>query len=342
MRFTVPTIVVMMAAVLLTGCSLFPQGPDQAERDRWSRVIETAIEALPGVADASHTFQYHPYGPNSYYTSRLEVQLEDGVTPAETASVVRVMGAQQLPPHYRGDSTMVKIHRKTDSFSGTGSSWRNVDVEANAAYTWTRVSAADTGAQIHWSTSSFTATADTDGPTEFISVRAGSEAEPHRATAAMRRIIQDFPELASNYWTVSPVHGESMSEHYSKLAPSSTHTDRRPRFPSTGELELWEWFLTDQPTPFLAEVSVFDPPDTAGRTLGVTVFPPSGQKFSAAQATQLADRHLRYLSRPGAVVDYTIVTRDGPGVAVLVGGCPASEREVAPESEPFARQYERC
>ncbi|KQY37448.1 hypothetical protein ASD42_02325 [Nocardia sp. Root136] len=32
MRFTVPTIVSMMAAVLLTGCSLFPQGPDQAER----------------------------------------------------------------------------------------------------------------------------------------------------------------------------------------------------------------------------------------------------------------------------------------------------------------------
>ncbi|MGF0318846.1 hypothetical protein [Nocardia fluminea] len=42
MRCTVPTIVY--------------GGSDQAERDRWSRVIETAIEALPGVDDASHTF----------------------------------------------------------------------------------------------------------------------------------------------------------------------------------------------------------------------------------------------------------------------------------------------
>ncbi|MFF5032902.1 hypothetical protein [Nocardia salmonicida] len=232
MRFTVPTIVSTMAAVLLTGCSLFPQGPDQAERDRWSRVIETAIEALPGVADASHTFQYHPYGPNSYYTSRLDVRLEDGATPAETASVVRAMGAQQLPPHYRGDSTMFKIHRMTDSFSGDWRLGRGIDVEANAAYTWTRVSAADTGAEIHWATHGVTATGD------------------------------------------------------------------------------------------------------AG--------PPGGEKLSTAQATQLADRHLRYLARPGAVVDYTIVTRDGPRLAVLVGGCPASEREVAPESEPFARQYERC
>ncbi|MEU4317905.1 hypothetical protein AB0F85_05835 [Nocardia fluminea] len=342
MRFTVPTIVSMMTAVLLTGCSLFPQGPDQAERDRWSRVIETALEALPGVDDASHTFQYHPYGPNSYYTSRLVVRLEDDTTPAETATVVRVMGAQQLPPHYQGDSTMFEIHRMTDSFSGDWRFGRNMDVEANAAYTWTRVSAAGTGAEIHWDTPGFTATGEGGGRTESISVRAGSEAEPQRATAAMRRIIQDFPELASSNWTVSTVHGESMSEVYSRLAPSPTHSDRRPRFPSTDELELWEWFLTDQPTPFFAEVSVFDPPDTAGRTLGVMVFPPTGEKFGAAQATQLADRHLPHLARPGAVVDYTIVTREGPRFAVLVGGCPASQREVAPESEPFARRYERC
>ncbi|MFD3459964.1 hypothetical protein ACFWVM_09665 [Nocardia fluminea] len=342
MRFTVPTIVSMMAAVLLTGCSLFPQGPDQAERNRWSRVIETAIEALPGVDDASHAFQYHPYGPNSYYTSRLEVQLEDGVTPAETASVVRVMGAQQLPPHYQGDSTSVKIRRMTDSYSGSWRFGRGVDAEANAANTWTRVSSADTGAEIHWASHGVKTTGDADGHAESISVRAGSEAEPQRATAAMRRIIQDFPELASNDWTVSPVHGEGMSEQYSRLEPSLTHSDRRPRFPSTDELELWEWFLTDQPTPFLAEVSVLDPPDRAGRTLDITVFPPVGEKFSTAQATQLADRHLPHLARPGAVVDYTIVTREGPRFAVLVGGCPASQREVAPESEPFARRYERC
>ncbi|MBF6338575.1 hypothetical protein IU450_22155 [Nocardia abscessus] len=342
MRFTVPTIVLMMAAVLLTGCSLYPKGPDQAERDSWSEVIETAIEALPGVADASHAFQYHPYGPNSYYTSRLDVQLEDGATPAETASVVRVMGAQQLPPHYQGDSTSVKIHRMTDSYFAGWRFGRDVDVEANAAYTWTRVSSADTGAEIHWATHGFKPTGDADGLTEYISVRAGSEAEPQRATAAMRRIIQDFPELASNDWTVSPIHGESMSEHYSRLEPRLTHSDRRPRFPSNGELELWEWFLTDQPTPAIVEVSVFDPPATAGRTLGVTVFPPVGEKFSAAQATQLADRHLRYLSQRGGVVDYRITTRNGPGLAVLVGGCPESGREVAPESEPFARQYQRC
>ncbi|NEW37175.1 hypothetical protein GV791_32170, partial [Nocardia cyriacigeorgica] len=58
MRFTVTTIVLTMAAVLLTGCSLYAQGPDQDERDNWSEVIEKAIEAIPGVADASHKFQY--------------------------------------------------------------------------------------------------------------------------------------------------------------------------------------------------------------------------------------------------------------------------------------------
>ncbi|WP_431968782.1 hypothetical protein [Nocardia sp. bgisy134] len=341
MRFTVPTIALMMGAVLLTGCSLFAQGPDQAERDSWSRVIETAIEALPGVADASHTFQYHPYGPNSYYISKLDVQLDDDATPAEAASVVRVMGAQQLPPHYQGDSTLVRIHRMTDSYFGDWRFGRDVDVEANAAYTWTRVSSANTGAEIHWATHGVKPAGDADGA-ESISVRAGSEAEPQRATAAMRRIIQDFPELASNDWTVSPLHEDGLFEHHSRLEPSLTYLDRRPRFPSNGELELWEWFLTDQPTSSIVEVSVFDPPDTAGRTLGVTVFPPVGEKFSAAQATQLADRHLRYLSQRGVVVDYTIITRNGPRFAVLVGGCPESGREVSPESEPFARQYERC
>ncbi|WP_280236026.1 hypothetical protein [Nocardia cyriacigeorgica] len=357
MRFTTPVVIVLMAAALLTGCSspqgpdqaepdnrsqttetaTFPTGPDQTERDSWSGVIETAVEALPGVVEASHTFQYHPYGPNSYYTSKLDVRLDDGVTPAETAAVVRVLGAQQLPPHYRGDSTLVKIRRMADSFFGSWPFGQDVAVEADAASTWTRLSLADTGAEIHWTTHGVQAAAGAD-----ISVRAGSEAEPRRATAAMRRIIQDFPELASNDWTVSPVHGESMSEQYSRLEPAPAHSNRRPRFPADGELEVWEWFLTDQPMPFIVEVSVFDPPATAGRALDITVFPPVGEEFSAAQATQLADRHLRHLSQRGGVVDYTIVMRNGPGFAVLVGGCPESAREVAPESEPFARQYERC
>ncbi|WKG06993.1 hypothetical protein QX204_17900 [Nocardia sp. PE-7] len=341
MRFTVPAIVSMMAAVLLTGCSLFAEGPDQDERDSWSRVIEASIEALPGVGDASHTFRYNPYGPNSYYTSELDVQLEDDATPAETAAVVRVMGAQQLPPHYRGEQTLVEIRRMADSYFGSWLFGRDVDVEANAAYAWTRVSSAGTGAQIHWS-GGIRANGAADGPLGSIGVRAGSEGEPQRATAAMRRISQEFPELAANNWTVSPTHGGSMSELYSRLGRSVTHVGGRPRFPSHGELEVWEWLLTDQPTPFVAEVSVFDPPATAGRTLGVTLFPPVGAGFSAVQTTQLADRHLHYLSLRGGVVDYTIINREGPDLAVLVGGCPATGREVSPESEPFARQYERC
>ncbi|MFE3987417.1 hypothetical protein ACFXPR_23275 [Nocardia tengchongensis] len=151
-----------------------------------------------------------------------------------------------------------------------------MDLEANAASTWARLLAAKTGAEIHWSAGGFEPTGDADGLTGSVSLRAGSETEPHRATAAMRRIIQDFPELAANYWTVSPVHWDSLGGNpYSSLAPSLTHMDRRPRFPD-------------------------------------------------------------------AVVDYTIRTRNGPGLAVLVGGCPESGREVSPEAEPFARQYERC
>lgn len=342
MRFTVRAVVSIMAAVLLSGCSLFAEGPDQAERDNWSRVIEAAIEALPGVADAQHAFQYYPYGPNSYDISRLDVRLEAGATPDESASVVRVMGAQQLPPQYQGEDTLVNIHRMKDSYFGSWRFGRDVDREANAAYAWSRVSSADTGAEIHWTTNGFKGTGDADGLTESIGVRAGSESEPRRATAAMRRIIQDFPELASNDWTVSHLQRNGLFERPSKLAPNLTYSDRRPRFPSDAELELWEWFQTDQPTPLLAEVSVLDPPATAGRALGITVFPPDGKKFSAEQESQVADRHLRYLSQRGVVVDYTIMTRNGPAFAVLVGGCPESGREVSPASKSFASRYERC
>ncbi|WP_280345010.1 hypothetical protein [Nocardia neocaledoniensis] len=341
MRFTVPAVVAMMAAVLLAGCSLYAEGPDQDERDSWSRVIESAVEALPGVDDASHAFEYHPYGPNSYYTSLLDVRLADGATPAETAPVVLVMGAQQLPSHYHGDTTIVRIRRATHSYYGSWRFGRTVEVEANAAATWTRVSSADIGAQIHWSGGVDT-TGGADGIAGSIDVRAGSEAEPQRAIAAMRRIIRDFPELAANNWTVSPTHGGSMSELYSSLEPGVTHANPRHRFPTDSELGLWEWLLTDQPTPYIAEVSVFDPPEKAGRTLAITVFPPLGEKFGAEQMTLLADRHLRYLSQRGDVVDYKIISRQGAGLAVFVGGCPEPGREVAPESEPFVRRYERC
>ncbi|MFE6924834.1 hypothetical protein ACFVAV_27680 [Nocardia sp. NPDC057663] len=342
MRFTLPTIVSMMVAILLTGCSLFPQGPDQAERNRWSRVIEKAIAALPGVADASHSFDYFPYGDNSYYLSKLDVRLDDEAAPAEAASVVRVMAAQQLPPQYHGESTLISIDRGTDSYFGDWRFGRNVDVEANGAFNWARLSAARTGARIHWSNSEFTATGDADGLTEMISVRAGSETEPRRATAAMRRIIEGFPELASNDWTVASVHSEKLTKSHSKLEPSLVHGDRRPRFPSESELELWERLLTDPPTPAIVEVSVIDPPDAAGRTMKVMVFPPDREEFSPAQARELAERHLPYLAGPGAVVDYDIVARHGPDLVVLVGGCPEPGRDISPESTPFARLYERC
>ncbi|MFG3619409.1 hypothetical protein [Nocardia sp. NPDC047654] len=342
MRFTTPTVILMMAAVLLTGCTLPTQGPDQAERDSWSRVIETAIQALPGVVDASHWFDYE--GKSRTYHSRLDAQLEDGATPDQAASVVRAMGAQQLPPRYQGDQTEVNIDRMTDSYYANWRFGRDVSREANSAHTWARVS--PPGAQVHWSSRGI----DVDQMSNSISVSAGSEAEPHRATAAMRRIIQDFPELASNYWTVLTVHEESGFKNYSSLEPGWLNQDRpfrypysRPRFPSNGELEMWEWFLTDQPTPFFVEISVYDPPGKAGRTLDVTIYPPVGKQLTAAQATQLAEKHLPYLAQPGAVVDYAIETRNGPAFAVFVGGCPQPPwRDVSPESQPYARQYERC
>ncbi|MFX0578452.1 hypothetical protein [Nocardia nepalensis] len=105
---------------------------------------------------------------------------------------------------------------------------------------------------------------------------------------------------------------------------------------------MWEWFLTDQPTPFFVEISVYDPPGKADRTLDVAIYPPVGKQFTAAQATQLAERHLPYLAQPGAVVDYTIGDRNVPVFAVFVGGCQPSWRHVPPESQPYARQYERC
>lgn len=330
----------MMAAVLLAGCTLPTRGPDQAERDSWSRVIETAIQALPGVVDASHWFDYE--GKSRTYASRLDVHLEDGATPDEAASVVRAMGAQPLPPRYRGDYTQVDLDRMADSYSADWGFGRDVSREANSAHTWVRVSAP--GTQVGWLSRGFVV----DKMSDAIGVASGSGAEPHRATAAMRRIIQDFPELASSYWTVSTIPEESGFHNHSKLEHGWLNTDLsgfppgRPRFPSNGELEMWEWFLTDQPTPFFVEISVYDPPGKAGRTLDVAMYPPAGTQFTAAQATQLADKHLPYLAQPGAVVDYTIGGPYVPVLAVFIGGCQPSTRDVPPESQPYARQYERC
>lgn len=195
MRFTVPAIV-SMAAILLTGCSLFPEGPDQDERDSWSRRIESAIEAVPGVADASHVFEYVPYGPNSYYSSSLAVQLEDDATPADAGSVVRVMAAQPLPAHYRGETTMVEMERLTDSYYGSWAFGRDVARDVDAAHNW---AASRWPAPVRRST----------GPGSTPSMSAPPEAEPYRATAAMRRIIAEFPELAPNRWMVSPFTGRA-------------------------------------------------------------------------------------------------------------------------------------
>lgn len=341
MRFTVPTVVLMIAAVLLTGCAIPTEGPDQTERDSWSRVIETAIQALPGVVDASHWFDYE--GKSRTYASRLDVQLEDGATPDEAASVVRAVGAQQLPARYQGDQTEVNLDRMTDSYSAYWRFGRDVSREANSAHTWARLSAP--GTQVHWSSRGI----DVDHMSNAIDVGAGSEAEPHRATAAMRRIIQDFPELAPNDWTVHTVPTASGTKNHSRLEPGWLNSGRQPlkpssqpRFPANSELELWDWFLTDQPTPFFVEISVYDPPGKAGRTLDVAIYPPVGQQFTAAQATQLAERHLPYLAQPGAVVDYTINWSSYPVFAVFIGGCQEPWRDVTPESKPFASQYERC
>lgn len=338
MRFTAPTVVLMMVAVLLTGCADEGiRGPDQDERDGWSRVIETAIRALPGVVTAKHWFLHYRDGK---YNSQLDVQLEDDATPAEAAAVVSVMGAQQLPSRYRGDPTEVNLDRMTDSYSASWPFGGDVGWEASTADTWVRVSAPGTGTEVHW-----WARGSMDPKSNAIIVRAGSEAEPRRATAAMRRIIQDFPELASNDWTVSPVH-ESGSHNHSSLTPAwnprLTPANRHVRFPSNSELELWEWFLTDQPTPFFVELIVYDPPGAAGRTLDVAIYPPVGKDFTAAQTTQLADRHLPRLAQPGAVVEYAIHPHNAPTFRVFAGGCEASWYEVSPESQPYARQYERC
>lgn len=349
MRSTVPTLVLLMAAVLLTGCGYFDRGRDQAEHDSWSRKIETAIRVLPGVTDASHRFEHYK---GRHFNAKLDVRLRDDATPAEAASVVSAMGTQQLPRRFHGDPITVTIDRMADSYYAYWLFGRDVSTEANAANTWARLWAA--GTEVHWSSSG----GDADRITNTIDVRAGSESEPHRATAAMRRIIRDFPELASNQWIVSTVHERERGfTNHSERSPGSypwphdrvtPHQEPTPRFPSNDELDLWQWFLTDQPIPFFAQVSVYDPL-FEGRALGVTVFPPVGTEFSAAQTTQLADLHLPYLAGSGTAVDYTIHTPNGPGYSygrplfeVVVGGCQTPGHNVLPESQPYVRQYEHC
>ncbi|MEV4123405.1 hypothetical protein [Nocardia sp. NPDC049707] len=93
---------------------------------------------------------------------------------------------------YRDDSTVVTVHRSMDSFL---MSWRfggDVGTKISSAEAWVRLSVTETGAEIHWSTSHSILARDADGMTEDIEVRAGSEAEPGRATTAMRRIIHEW------------------------------------------------------------------------------------------------------------------------------------------------------
>ncbi|MFE9786358.1 hypothetical protein ACFYO7_13360 [Nocardia salmonicida] len=260
MRSTVPTLGLLMAAVLLTGCGYVDRGRDQAEHDSWSRKIETAIRALPGVTDASHRFEHYK---GRHFTAELDVQLRDDVTPAEAASVVSAMGAQPLPRRFDGDPIAVTIDRMADSYSAYWMFGRDVSMEANAANNWARLWAA--GTEVHW---------DSSG---------------------------GFADRITNAIDI----------------------------------------------PFFARVSVYDPP-LEGRTLGVTVFPPVGTEFSAAQTTQLADLHLPYLAGSGAVVAYTIHTPNGPVYSmgpffeVVVGGCQTPGYNVLPESQPYVRQYEHC
>ncbi|MBW0272656.1 hypothetical protein ATM97_20985 [Nocardia sp. MH4] len=89
-------------------------------------------------------------------------------------------------------------------------------------------------------------------------------------------------------------------------------------------------------------MSVIDLPDTAGRTMKVTVFPPDTEEFAAARLRQLAERHLPLLARPDAVVDYRVVRRTTSDIRVLVGGCLELDRDTSPESAHFARRYQRC
>ncbi|PPJ09777.1 hypothetical protein C5E44_26880 [Nocardia nova] len=340
-----------MTTVLLSGCYYLERGPDRAAHDSWSRTIETAIRALPGVTTASHRFE--PYEGTIFHSS-LDVRLRDEATPAEAASVVNTMGTQPLPRRFHGEPTKVTIGRMADTYSAYWLFGRDVSPEATAAHNWARLRAA--GTEVRW----YSSGGDARRITNAIDVRAGSEHEPHRATAAMRRIIRDFPELASNQWTVSTVHEREgrftpeWATNHSERAPGSypwssdrgtPHQEPTPRFPSDDELDLWQWFLTDQPIPFFVELSVYDPP-LEGHTLGVTVFPLVGGEFSAAQTAQLADRHLPYLAGSGAVVDYTIYTRNaysrGPFFEVVVGGCQTPGYDVLPESQPYVRRYERC
>lgn len=335
-RSVLSAIIMLIAAASVSGCSRPMQGPDQAERDSWSRVIESAIQALPGVADASHKFQYHRYGD---YSSGLDVRLKDNATAPQAEAVVRVMATQQLPPQYRGDSTVLKMVRMTDSYFA---SWRfggDTTTKAEAANTWARVSATRPGAEIHWSDGG-TYAANVEGPAEKVVVAASSGAEPSSATAAMRKIAGEFPELAARDWTVASGYHD-LSIVGSSLGPDSSPS-RRTRFPSGSELELWEWVVSDQPFPYFADIRVYDPPGMGGRTLGIAILPPAGKVFSAEQAAQLAGQHLPRLARSGAVVEYTLRGHQGFGFEVLVGGCPGPGRKISAEAEPFIRLYERC
>lgn len=336
MRFVLSAIIMLIAAVLVTGCLGPMQGPDQAERDSWSQVIESAIQALPGVADASHKFVYHRHGD---YTSQLDVRLKDDATAPQAEAVVRVMATQQLPSQYQDDSTVLEMVRMTDSYFASWRFGRDTTRQAEAANTWARVSATRPGAEIHWSDGG-TYAANVEGMAERVVVAASSGTDPSSATAAMRKIAREFPELAARDWMVASGYHD-LSIVGSSLGPD-LNTNRRTRFPSNSELELWEWFLTDQPTPFTVEVSVYDPPGEAGRTLDVAIIPLAGKVFSAEQAAQLAGLHLPRLARSGAVVEYTLRGHQDFDFEVLVGGCPDPGRKTSAEAEPFVRLYERC
>jgi hypothetical protein len=244
------------------------------------------------------------------------------------------MAAQQLPSSYQHESTVLQVGRMADSYFAVWLFGSGVHRQAESAYTWARISAARIGAEVHWFAGS--------GTPDSVTVAADSTAEPLRASAGMRRVIEEFPELAANDWNVTAGYENLSDSGYSRLSPKLTNTNRDRRFPTSGELDLWDWFVTEQPLPFIIEISVYDPPRWDDRALDVAIRAPVGETLTAAQVTQLGSRHLPHLAQLGVVIDYQIFSVTGPDVEVVVGGCQQAGHQVSAESAPFVQKYERC
>jgi hypothetical protein len=175
------------------------------------------------------------------------------------------------------------------------------------------------------------------GHTNAGTMRLPDAADYTEVTRTVMRLATGYPRLAEVNWTIS-----TGSEH-----PADIKTSRR--FPTGGELDVWNKLNADQTIPHTDKMTI------NGRVKSPVWLAEETRSHDGAIAIGLAQRHLPMLSALPAPVLYTAsdqiqghITGDGRAtgpIAVTVGGCTDRDYLVyqpAAAEKALIRSYEKC